>query len=229
MQSSRRGSNGGRFAESDARMKHKQNLERSRQEPIFRTLARRLVCFVAIVAMALAVPIGRVLAQETGPTEYQLKAAFLFNFAKFVDWPPSSFAGPQAPFAVCILGVDPFGTAIDETLRGQSIGGRAVTIQRVREAAQLRSCQVAFISASEKDRLREILQSVRGAKVLLVGETAGFASTGGAIQFQLQDKHIRFFINPDAAERAGLCVSSKLLSLATIVHDSAGKGRGCNS
>jgi YfiR/HmsC-like len=196
---------------------------------MYRALARRAVCIAAIATMALAFPCWRVKAQDSAPTEYQLKAAFLFNFAKFIDWPASSFASAQAPFAICILGEDPFGAAIDDTLRGGTIEGRAVTVERIHDASQLRSCQVAFISASEKDHMRELLQSVRGANVLLVGETTGFAAAGGAIQFQLQDNHIRFSINPDAAERAGLCVSSKLLSLATIVHDSAGKGKGCNS
>jgi hypothetical protein len=210
-------------------MRRKQKLECNEVARASRALGRRALCIVAIGAMALAFPCWRVKAQDSAPTEYQLKAAFLFNFAKFVDWPASSFASAQAPFAICILGEDPFGAAIDDTLRAGTIEGRAVTVERIHDASQLRSCQVAFISASEKDHMREILQSVRGANVLLVGETTGFAAAGGAIQFQLQDNHIRFSINPDAAERAGLCVSSKLLSLATIVHDSAGKGKGCNS
>ncbi|MGA9884988.1 MAG: YfiR family protein [Candidatus Acidiferrales bacterium] len=169
---------------------------------------------------------SRSYGQEPGPTEYQLKAAFLFNFAKFVEWPPSSFTSLQEPFSICILGTDPFGPVIDETLRGQMIEGRAVTVLRVQEAAQLRHCQVAFISASNKDTLAQILQTVRGANVLLVGETPGFAAAGGAIQFQMQENRVRFSINPEAAERAGLHVSSKLLSLATIVHDADGNGKG---
>jgi len=96
---------------------------------------------------------------------------------------------------------------------------RAVTVLRVQDPSQLRHCQMAFISSSEKSSLQAILQSVQGANVLLVGEAPGFAAAGGAIQFQMQDQHIRFSINPAAAERAGLRVSSKLLSLATIVHD----------
>jgi hypothetical protein len=112
-------------------------------------------------------------------------------------------------------------------LRGQTIGGRSAVVQRVRVAAQLRHCQVAFISASENGHLRDILQTVRGANVLLVGETPGFAVAGGTIQFEMRDNHVRFSINLDAAERAGLHVSSTLLSLATLVHDaraSGGKG-----
>jgi hypothetical protein len=183
----------------------------------------------AVAALTLLFGTVRAAAQETGPTEYQVKAAFLFNFAKFIEWPPSSFASPEAPFSICILGVDPFGPVIDETLRGQTLGGRAVTIERVRAAAQLRQCQVAFISASEKVHLQVIFQAIRGASVLLVGESPGFAAAGGTIQFQVQDNHIRFAINPVAAQRAGLRVSSKLLSLVTIVRNAGDKGTGGSS
>lgn len=214
------------FQNPDVRMTHKQNLERNGHVPTSRALVRRVVSAVAIAVMGLACPIGRVAAQGAGPTEYQLKAAFLFNFAKFVEWPPSSFSSEQAPFLVCILGDDPFGPVIDETLRGQQIGGRSVTVQRMRDAARLRKCQVAFISASEKSQLQDILQSIRGANVLLVGETAGFAEAGGTIEFRMEDNRVRFSINPEAAGRAGLRVSSKLLSLASIVHDSMGGGEG---
>jgi len=191
-------------------------------------LKRFWQCGAIIVALTTGLLGSRAQAQQSGPTEYQLKAAFLFNFAKFVDWPPSSFAGPKAPFVICILGPDPFGQAIDDTLRGQAIDNHPVTVLRAQDASQLRRCQMAFISPSERAPLQAILQSIRGANILLVGETPGFASAGGAIQFQMQDERIRFSINPAAAERAGLRVSSKLLSLATIVHDldTDGGGKG---
>jgi hypothetical protein len=189
-------------------------------------IARVPACIVAIMALAMICPIGRTTAQESGPTEYQLKAAFLFNFAKFVDWPPSSFASARAPFSICIVGTDPFGQAMDSTLKGQSIRGRGVAVVRVQDLSQLRRCQIAFVGSSEQHHLQEILQSIRGASVLLVGESPGFAAKGGAIQFQMEDNRVRFSINPDAAERAGLRVSSKLLSLATIVHDSTGTRKG---
>lgn len=160
-------------------------------------------------------------AREPSPTEYQVKAAFLLNFAKFIEWPSSSFANPQAPFLICILGTDPFGPMIDETLHGQTLGGRAVAVQRVRDAGALRHCQVGFISTSEKKRVQDIIEAVKGASVLLVGESPQFAAAGGMIQFGMEDDHVRFLINPEAAERAGLRVSSKLLSLATIIHDAA--------
>ncbi len=159
-------------------------------------------------------------AQAEPSGEYQLKAAFLFNFAKFIDWPPASFAGPQSPFVVCILGPDPFGRAIDQVLKGKTIADRSVTIERIKAIAQVRQCQMVFVSQSESFHLADIVQALHGSCVLLVGEADGFAEAGGTIQFALEDNHVRFLINPDAAARAGLKVSSKLLSLARVVHDS---------
>jgi hypothetical protein len=179
---------------------------------------QRYVLTAVIAGLPVALCCGRAAGQESAPTEYQLKAAFLFNFAKFVEWPPSDFSSPHSEFSICILGADPFGAAIDELLRGQTINGHAVVVARARQVSELRHCQIAFISASEAGRLQLILQGTRGAGVLLVGESPGFTAAGGMIQFQMQNSRIRFSINPDAAERAGLRVSSKLLSLATVVH-----------
>jgi hypothetical protein len=164
-------------------------------------------------------------AQAEPSGEYQLKAAFLFNFAKFVDWPPTSFASPQSPFVVCILGPDPFGHAIDEVLKGKTIANRSVVIERLKSVAQVRQCHMVFVSQSESFHLADIVQALHGSSVLLVGEADGFAEAGGTIQFALEDNHVRFLINPDAAARAGLKVSSKLLSLARVVHDSPGNAR----
>jgi hypothetical protein len=158
-------------------------------------------------------------AQANPPGEYQLKAAFLFNFAKFVEWPAASFLGPQSPFVICILGPDPFGHAMDDALRGKMIGERGVAIERSKELADARHCQMVFVSSSEKSRVAEILDGLKGTSALVVGETEGFAAAGGMIQFVLEDNRVRFLINTDATDRAGLKVSSKLLSLARLVHD----------
>ncbi len=156
-------------------------------------------------------------AQANSPSEYQVKAAFLFSFAKFIDWPPGSFASPQSPFSICILGADPFGPAIDEALRGKMIGDRAVVVRRAREPGQVRHCQIVFISSSENRRLTEILSSLQGASVLIVGDADHFADSGGTIGLMLEENRIRFAINTDAAESAGLKISSKLLAVAKIV------------
>jgi hypothetical protein len=172
---------------------------------------------VALLSSACA-PVDR--AQAEPPGEYQLKAAFLFNFAKFIDWPDKSFSSPQSPFIICILGTDPFGHAMDDVLQDKTIDNRPVTITHLKNVAQAKQCHMVFVSQSETTHLTDILLQLRGARILLVGESDGFAAAGGTIQFVREDNHVRFWINPDAADRAGLKVSSKLLSLARVVHDS---------
>lgn len=148
-----------------------------------------------------------------------MKAAFLFNFAKFVDWPQNSFATPQSSFAVCVLGKDPFGHLLDDALLNKKIADRSVVIERLKDRSEARRCHMVFISSSERDNLPATLDSFRGTHVLLVGETDNFASSGGTIEFILEDNHVRFIINTDAADRARLRFDSKLLALAKIVHD----------
>jgi hypothetical protein len=165
-------------------------------------------------------------AQSTN--EYQLKAAFLFNFAKFIDWPDKSFAGPQSPFMVCVVGRDPFGSALDSQLLSKSVDNRTLQIARFPSVNNMlleNRCQIAFISSSEKDHFRQVIDSFQGQNILLVGDADGFAASGGAIEFALEGDHVRFAINPEAADRAGLHVSSKLLALARIVHDDQAKGK----
>lgn len=164
-------------------------------------------------------------AQSRTAGEYEVKAAFLYNFAKFIDWPDGSFAGSRAPFSICVLGADPFGSTLDSALREKTIGSHPVTLARLQDATQARRCQMVFVSSSESRRLSEIEDRLRGASVLLVGDFPGFASAGGALQFIIEDNRVRFLINTDAAQRAGLRLSSKLLSVARVVHDSAGNGK----
>jgi hypothetical protein len=184
-----------------------------------------------VVAIALALAMARpasLFAQAKPPTEYEIKAAFLYNFAKFVEWPPTVFRGPKVPLNICVFGRDPFGRALDDALLGKAIGDHPATLERARQISELASCHIVFISGGESPRLAEVLGSLRGRNVLLVGETEGFASAGGVIQFVLDENRVRFAINPDAANRAGLKISSKLLALATIVHDAARNSEGKN-
>lgn len=164
-------------------------------------------------------------AQSQTAGEYEVKAAFLYNFAKFIDWPQSSFAGPDGPFAICVLGLDPFGRTLDDALQGRKVGRHPVTLARLQDAVQARRCQIVFVSSSERRRLSEIEDRLRGASVLLVGEFPGFADAGGTLQFTIEDNRVRFLINTDSVQRTGLRLSSKLLSVATVVHDSAGNGK----
>jgi len=149
--------------------------------------------------------------------EYHVKAAFLYNFARFVEWPGTAFQGRQAPFTICVLGADPFGGALDETVGGKQAGDRAFRILRISEAAQANPCQILFISSSERKRTAAIIAALPSAGVLTVGETDGFAAAGGVINFTMNEGHVRFQVNRRAAERADLQISSRLLSLAQIV------------
>jgi hypothetical protein len=179
-----------------------------------------------LVALALTFALSSstaLFAQSKGPTEYEIKAAFLYNFAKFVEWPPTAFSDPKQPLGVCVFGRDPFGHALEDALFGKSIGNHPVILGRARQLPDLAGCQVVFVSATESPRLTEIVGGLRGHNALLVGETEGFASAGGAIQFVLDQNRVRFAINPDAVDRAGLKISSKLLALATIVRDAEAK------
>jgi hypothetical protein len=186
----------------------------------FRPTIWRILLFVVLLSVS-AIPAPLAWGQTGGTTGYEVKTAFLFNFAKFIEWPPSSFASPQSPFTICVLGPDPFGNILDDTLQGKTVGDRAFTVQRLKDKADLRHCHMVFVTLSESARLAEIVESVRGAHVLLAGESNGFAASGGTIEFTLEDNHVHFTINTDAANRSGLRFSSKLLALAKIVRDDA--------
>jgi hypothetical protein len=155
-------------------------------------------------------------ATATAVSEYQVKAAFLLNFGKFVEWPAESFADDRG-LQICVLGEDPFGEALEQTLAGRSVGRREVQPRRVGSPGAARSCEIVFVSRSERARMDEIIATLRGAPVLLVGEVERFARRGGMINFIEVDQKIRFEINEEAAKQAGLRISSQLLKLATIV------------
>jgi YfiR/HmsC-like len=182
--------------------------------------------FFQMILFSSAYNFPTVLPAQAKPSrEYELKAAFLFNFAKFVEWPSNAFANPEAPFLVCVLGPDPFGSVLDDALRGKAIAEHSVNVIRVQHVADISGCQILFVAASESHLLPEILAKLHGQCVLVIGETNDFASLGGVIQFTLEENRVRFFINTDAADRAGLKISSKLLALAKIVRDASATGK----
>jgi hypothetical protein len=150
-------------------------------------------------------------------SEYQVKAAFLVNFARFVEWPPQSFGAANDPLVVGVYGNGLFGAALEEAVLGKRIGGRPAVIRRTSQISALRSCHVVFLPASEINHFRELSNSLGDLSVLLVGETEGFAESGGVINFILENERVRFEISPSAAARVHLKISSKLLQLAVIV------------
>jgi hypothetical protein len=153
-------------------------------------------------------------APGEAPTEYEVKAAFIYNFARFVDWP----ARPGAPagLALCVVGKDPFGRALD-ALEGKAVGDRKLQVRRVPEPDSLAGCDIVFISASEQHRLAAILRALRSSPALTIGDTQGFAQQGVMINFYLEGDRVRFEVNPDSATDAGVRISSKLLRLGRLV------------
>jgi hypothetical protein len=154
--------------------------------------------------------------QGTTSAEYQIKAVFLFNFARFVDWPAKAFPDPDAPLVIGVLGEDPFGPYLDETVRGERVNGHPLVVQRYRRVNEIKTCHVLFISRSEGDRLDQILGSLRGRSILTVGETDDFAAQGGMIRLSTEKNKVRMHIKLEAVKAANLVISSKLLRVAEI-------------
>ena len=157
------------------------------------------------------------IAQSQGTGEYQVKAAFLYNFAKFVEWPSEAFINVRTPLVVGVIGDDPFGSDLERMINGKTVNGRQMTIKRLKWGQNLRDCHILFISSSERNRLAQIIENLRGASVLTVGEMDKFAEQGGHINFIMENNKVRFEINASAAEQARLKISSRLLVLAKTV------------
>jgi hypothetical protein len=170
-----------------------------------------------LLALLLAVPYSA--AAQTAP-EYDVKAAFLYNFTKFVDWPAAAFPDATS-LKVCLLGEDPFGRSL-QAVAGEPVENRKLVIVRADAPPKPGGCQVLFISRSEREKLPQILAALKDSPVLTVGDTKGFVDQGVIINFTLEGSKVRFEINTDAADKAGLKVSSKLLQLARRIVPAAG-------
>ena len=158
-------------------------------------------------------------AHTQTPSEYAVKAAFVFNFAKFVEWPATAFRNNQSPVTICVVGEDPFGKMLDDTIKGQTVGSRGYAVRRVAQIPRDDSCQIAFLGASEKGRAEQTLGAIKGLPILTVGDRDDMAETGNMIAFLIEENRVRFEINLDIAELAGLKISSRLLKLAKTVHE----------
>jgi hypothetical protein len=179
----------------------------------WRAVIRRAAHGFVVLALLWA-PAARA---ATPSAEYQVKAIFLFNFAQFVEWPPQTLRDPRAPLVIGVLGDDPFGSYLDETVRGESIGDHPMVVRRYHELAEITDCQVLFISRSEARQMSQIVAGLKGRSVLTVGDVDDFNRVGGIIRFVTDQGKIRLRINVGAAQAAGITVSSKLLRSATIV------------
>jgi hypothetical protein len=156
------------------------------------------------------------LAQKP-PPEYEVKAAFLYNFIKYTEWPQKAFPTADTALTIGVLGTDPFRNLLDKAVEGKTFNGRKLIVRRFDQNQNFKTCHLLFISSSESGRLSQLLADLRGLSILTVSETEKFAERGGIINFKMIGEKVRFEINNKAAESAGLRISSKLLNVATVI------------
>jgi hypothetical protein len=181
-------------------------------------------CVSIVLVMLFFVSPSNLAAQQPKASEIEVKAAYLYNFGRFVQWSPAAAASKGNSFPICVFGQDPFGAVLDTTLSGESIDGKAVVAKRVSKAQDALDCRVLYISASEDSRLKEILVGLDKAGVLTVSDIPQFSQRGGMIQFVVVANKIRFEVNLMSAQEAGLTLSSDLLKVAVTVRKSSQPG-----
>ena len=203
-------------------------LQFSRRGAMFRAVRRPHAAVKGItIALLLALALGVGLSPRNvdavaagvapAPSEDQVEAVFVFNFSHFVDWPPQSFAAPNDPFIIGILGDSPLGAHLDQAVRGEQIEGHPLRVQHFRSLTQLDHCHILVIDGSETARIGQILTALNGRSTLTVSQAPGAAERGVMIQFTTENNRVRLRINVDSARAAGLTISSKLLRPAAIV------------
>jgi hypothetical protein len=176
-----------------------------------------------LVMLAFATSVGASAPSSQNALEYQVKAAYLGNFAQLVEWPATAFSHADEPFRVCVFGNDPFGQTLDRTLEGDRVAGHPIVVQRIKEEGPLTGCRILFVPAQQMAQAAKLLQAVRRRPVLTVGESPQFLERGGAINLVVEGGRVRFDVNLDGAAPAGLKIGSKLLRVARSVQ---GKGSG---
>lgn len=179
-----------------------------RQKP-----ARAIVALLAFLLTAMLCSSAKAAISK----EYQVKAVFIFNFTQFVKWPPTAFTAPDQPFRIGILGEDPYGDFLDETVKGEKVGTHPLVVQRCGRAEDARNCQILFIGRSEMGHLKEIFATLKGRNILTIGDAEGFVRAGGITRFVTEKNKVHLRISPKNAKKARLTVSSQILRLAEIV------------
>ncbi len=191
-----------------------------------RTTKRCLISIASAACVWLA-PAPAVCEQDIDRDKtLKVKAAYLYNFAKFVQWPEDHFANDKTPITIGVLGHDPFGSTLEKTIRGKTVNGRRLVTKRFqarggKNTKELRRCHILYISTSERRHLADILWDLDGSDVLVVGEGTDFAPAGGMIGFVLEDQRIAFQVNREAVAKSRIKISAKLLRLARIVRTRA--------
>lgn len=171
-------------------------------------LIKTVILLLSLLLAGLTCP------AQSAPSEYQVKAAFIYNFARFIEWPTQSYFAADSPMIIGVLGKNDFGDNLAQIINGKEIKGHPLQFKEFESVAEATNCQVLFISKSEQSDFPKIIVQLQGANILTVSDGDNFISAGGMINLVIVDQKIRFQINNDAAKKAGLTISSKLLSLA---------------
>lgn len=178
-------------------------------------IRRRWLALIISASLCAPSPLA-----AAAPAEYEVKAAFLYNFAKYVQWPPSG----RQTFVIGVLGKDPFGPLLDEAMNGQIVQRRPIGVRRFARIEDVSGTDILFVSSSERHNLSSIFAALHRAPVLTIADMDRFAELGGMINLTTEENHVRFEMNPDAIRRAGLKAGSQLYRLARIVRETpAGK------
>ena len=164
-----------------------------------------------LVLLANSLAPGQVVA------EYQVKAAYIYNFAKFIDWPAENFPNPTSPFRFCVLNDQSFQSSLNQITKDKNLAGHPLHVDLVQSPEESRACEILFVNSSQDRHLHHIIETLQGVSVLTVGETKSFLDEGGMITFVLQDQHVQFQVNHKAAIKAGLHISARLLIVAKAV------------
>ena len=189
----------------------------SKSQRLMRKIPFIVACLLCFSLMTAA-PSHAQSTDSSDSSEYLIKAGFTYNFAKLMEWPSGAFAQPDSPIVIGVLGTDPFNGTLDQVLKGKQANGRAFEVKHLKWGADLKGCNILFVSDSETAHLDELFHNIKGLPILTIGDTPGFAQRGGIINFVVEDNRVRFEINADAAKQANINISSRLLSLAIPVH-----------
>jgi len=189
-----------------------------------RSASSRLIPIATMSFVCILCTAAGLLAQQPKPSEYKVKATYIYNFARFVTWPSTFSSGKDESFSVCVLGQDPFGSTLDSTLGGETLDGKHVAIRRISKPQDATGCRILFISSTEESRLKDILTVLDEQGALTVSDMPDFARRGGMIQFVPEGDRIRFEINLTSAESSKLVLSSELLKVASTVKRDARVG-----
>lgn len=174
--------------------------------------------YLAVVLPVFCVLYSHAL-REPKPSAARVEAAYIYNFAKFIEWPAAKFAGPTSPIRFCVLNDFSFEADLSQVVNGRSIADHPVEVVQVRDATESLNCHILFVNSAQQSQARHLTEVLRGSGVLTVGETDTFVEEGGIINFFLDNDQVQFRINRKAAQQAGLYVSSRLLTVAKRVLD----------